>query len=265
MKLIKKIFVSMFLGSMCAITTLEANRFNPDYAPQLYTFQGQFGFHTPFKDLYYKINTIADFDLEPNKLIRLQPLIGDTRWQSVRIENGTKLILSPEINTRGYSDNAKKQIVDVNPYVVIERENDFISIYLYSQGYGNKLVFNVIAFEQFMRNTWWYNQVSKNSSSSWDIGFEFYTAEVDFESKSSPSFLMAQGINMFDIELQWKNYTFSSAQWLYTLIDRNNKTDPKKWDSNLLFKNNIIYKKSLSDSDATHVEKILTDAGFKIN
>jgi len=262
MKFLNKIAILVL--SLCLLENAEATRFNADYAPRLYTFQGQFGFHTPFKDVYYKINTISDFEIAPNKLVRLQPLIAD-RWGSVSINNGTKIILTPELTATGYTANQKKQVSGANPFVIIEGQNDFISIYIYTQGYGNKLVFNIQSFEQFMRNTWWYNHLGEGSAYDWNIGFEFYTAEADFEGISSPSFLMAQGINMFDIELHWKNNTFSSVQYLYSLIGNNNKADKSKWNPNLLFDNNILYKKALSDDDVSHVEKILTDAGIKFN
>lgn len=266
MKLMKKIIVIVCLVTLTQNT--QANRFNPDYAPTLYVFQGQMKINTPFKGLYYKISSLPDFDIPTNKLVRLQPIITD-RWSSVNIVNGTKIILSPELSTQGYTDDAKKQIASANPYVLIERENDFITIYLYSQGFGNKLVFNILAFEELMRNTWWYNHLDKKSTHSWDIGIEFYTAQADFTSKEKVT-KEQEGpiINMISIELQWANYTYTTAESLYSFIDKKNnvwKVDPQRWHRDLLFQKNVIYKKPLSDDDVSHVEKVLNEAGINLS
>ena len=75
----------------------------------------------------------------------------------------------------------QKRCYSVVPYVVIDRENDFITVYIYNtQRYGTKLVFNILAFEDFMKNTSWYQHSTKDSAYDWDIGFEFYTKRPTF-------------------------------------------------------------------------------------
>ena len=86
----------VFLGLMFTTQFLYPKRFNPDYAPQTYIFMGQFAVHSTNDDLYYSINIIPNLDLPPNKLINVRLLIGD-RWKNVALDNGTKLILLPQL------------------------------------------------------------------------------------------------------------------------------------------------------------------------
>ncbi len=273
MKLMKN-FIFIFLSILSVMGIVKADRFNTDYLPQTYVFEGLFGFKpAPYSDpISYKINTLPEMDIPMNKLIRLQPLISD-RWKSVLVINGTKLILSPQISSIG---TIKSKLLYSLPYVVIEGADDFITIYLYCLGVGNKLVFNILAFEQFMRNTNLYQGLNKNKNMAlgWEFGFEFDTIENDF--------VASYGKSIFNIDLHWKNNTFTPAQELPLFSWPSNafeilallgefkqgkqliNVDKSKVNQNLLFDNNIISKSGLTDYDVTHVEKILTDAGFKI-
>lgn len=267
----KLIIIAAFV--FCYINPLVAG-FRTDIVPQLYTLQGLFAFDatTYEDDLVYSLNTIPDLDLPANKVVRLQPLVGN-RWQNTVLNNGTKLILSPQLTPseiKWTADEAATILSSV-PYVVIERENDFITIYLYSSKnrLGNKLVFNISLFEDFMTKTNWYQYISsgagtsqaRNTAYAWNIGFEFDAEGLDFESK----LLGQQGINAFDIELQYKNNSYASAQFLAARKGNTNDVIPGKWNANLLFDNNIVYKKAMSTNDIVRVEKILTDAGIKLN
>ncbi len=260
--------MGLLLCMILAMQCIYAGRFNTDYVSQSYMLMGPFAFHTTNNDLYYSINTIPNLDLPPNQLLNLGMLIGD-RWPNVALGNGTKLILIPQLaaSTNNWTADEAKLLLSTVPYVVIDRENDFITIYIYNTNrYGTKLTFDILAFENFMQKTDWYKNATKNSSDLWEIGFEFYTEETNFDGPpNAQNFLMSQGIRALDIQIYFKNGTAAPTQWLVARIGNTDKMDPKKWDANVLFNNNISYIKDMSTNDVVNVEKILTDAGIKLN
>ena len=150
-----------------------------------YYFAGEFGFQTPFDatagknvNYYYVINSIPDLDLPSNVPLRLANLLGD-RIGQMKITNGTKIILKPELDAAGKTKEQNKSTYDTLPYVVVEGENDFINVYIYNAPsiIGTKLVFNIVAFEDFMMKTPWYGSSMQGlviDKAAWHIGFEFF-------------------------------------------------------------------------------------------
>jgi hypothetical protein len=269
---------------------------------QNYYFGGNFGFQTPYDantgknaNYYYVINSFPNLDLPANTPMRLATVLGD-RISQLKIINGTKIILKPEVEAMDATSTDKQSLYDTVPYVVIDRENDFITVYLYNIKHqiGTKLVFNVLAFEDFMMKT----QLAKTAapSTGWQIGFEFFTAETDFVGtqligEQPTLFKNQQGITPFFIDLVFDQYEYEKAksgffkdlfQWYdrvpspfkelepyfpaqYFVALNGSNFDKSKWNPNVFSQNNIVYTKALSNTDVDDVQKILTDAGITLS
>jgi len=287
MKHMKKvIFITLLLLSIFDTKNCLARRFNPDYAPIGYVFDGLFAFHSGDEDVYYALNgdpNIKFLQRAPNSIpnnplpIRISSLPGlvnrSDSWKKVILNNGTVLILVPQTRTEGLSPQQKKNTLSKLTYVVIERSDDVINIYLYNPiGIGNKLVFDIPSFEDFVTRTWWYNHSTKESAYAWNFGFEFYPDSVDFvpeptsEEAKKPSVFSKQYFvtPIFNIDLSWKNGAFSSLEWLAARIENTSNIDQNKVNKNVLFDNNIVSRQSFVDTDFDHVKKILTNAGYDI-
>lgn len=290
MKIQKNIFIFLFLITLNNGTTVEGKRFrdsNWGIIPTEYNFQGLFGFHGGGDDLYYEIRTsqgpISGIALYGNKLMRLQTL---ERLKNVSMQNNTILILAPQISTRGLTADQKKEHMSILTYAIIERKDDFITIYLYNPymgGNGNKLVFDIEAFENFIMNTTWPQFGAVDASEkglyyAWEFGFEFYTDDFDFvadknsdDAKKPTLFSQSQyATPMFTIDLHAKNSfpnlgNWASAQWIAAQNQFGFALDPKKLNPNVLIDNNIVSKRKFEDADYDHIEKILTDAGYPIS
>ncbi len=269
---------------------------------QNYYLAGEFGFQAPFvsndTQYNYTISSISNFSLPANNPMRLATLLG-SHIDQMKISNGTKIILQPDLVAAGKTKEEKKSTYDTLPYVVIEGADDFITVYvyLYSAKIGTKLIFNILAFEDFMMKT----QLAKTAapSTGWHIGFEFNTANADFNinpalfpfPKQPTLFSNQQGIHPFFIDLVFDQYEYEKAksgffksafQWYdrvpspfkelepylpaqYFIALNGSDFDKSKWNPDVFSQNNITYTRDLSDDDVTHVEKVLTDAGITLS
>lgn len=258
-----------------------------------YYFAGDFGVQSPFlsNDLkcYYVINSIPNLDLNTNTPIKLYDILGD-RVSQMQITNGTTIILKPELDSLGITKEAKQSIYNSFSHVVIEGANDFITVYLYNipSTIGNKLVFNISAFEDFMMKQPWYK--TPPAALGWVFGFEFYSGETDFKGSQPTLFPNLQGIKPFFIDLHYSG-DYAKGPWYTYYVDPSHgkfinlmkSLNPyypaqffvalgddgvfyaDKWNPNVLFQNNITYIKPLSDDDVIHVQKVLKDGGISLS
>lgn len=301
-----RIIIFLIMLTMSASTVIAADKFGKSFLPSLYTFQGLFGYHYSGDGLYYDIyistsnitgspmkGPLEGLTFDKDKLIRLQSRILD-RWKDVTFENGSVVILAPEFSTRLLTPAQKKERKGLIPYVVIERKDDYITIYLFNSCFGNKLIFAIPAFENFLVNTNWAKNpkriadILKNVGQNllgnnamlyydWQFGFEFFASDIDFtpskesdDAKKPTLFSQSEFTTpMFTIDLHAKSGVlptgdWASAEWL-AAIDKDDRLDKTKLNPNVLIENGIVTRRPFADADYTKIEKILRDAGFEIS
>lgn len=164
---------------------------------------------------------------------------------------GTTIVLYP-IPDKIASSSASMKCEFTPPYILIERRNEIITVYIYGGAdKGEKLLFNIDGFESFMMNTEWYRDKSVKDMLGMVFGLE-----IDLD---NASFVTTNGHlsdTPFDVQFAFADKSYTTPGYIMSRATQPNQ--------GILANNKVITIKKLTQTDFTDIKTILQDLGFKI-